>query len=129
VIVQRLFLLCSLLVAGCQRHGAEEDRLDPNQVELRGLLFAKNFPVILDLDQNQLIIKGQRFPGRPLAGTSPLAQGARYRGMSFECTSGDVFGKAAILILDDGRAAIDFDKVFVHGVRAHEYGIVSGEGK
>src|SRR5262249_20208354 len=74
---------------------------DPKQnaVEIKGLIFAKNAIVRLDLDRDTLVIDGEEFQGRRGTGKSPLFGEIQFNGVAFEREEGKVTGKAAILIL------------------------------
>jgi hypothetical protein len=98
-----------------------------NMVHIQGLLFAKDSNVTLDMDRDILAIDGQEFVGRPVSGNSPMFKGVPFAGVNFERLDGRIFGYASIIFTEDGRTAMDFDKVFVDGSRAREYGILSGD--
>ena len=96
-----------------------------DRIEIRGLHFAGEETVEVDLARNALRIGGEVFEGRVLSGSSPLFGNTPFEGVTFTRGRGRVYGKASILILADGRVALDFDKVFVNGRRAQEYGAVA----
>jgi hypothetical protein len=93
-------------------------------VIVEGLYFARNFEVKLDLARNALVLHDTLFLGRPLSGNSPMFGEMAFTGVVFEGDGGRIHGKASILVLADGRVALDFDKVFVDGRRSREYGAV-----
>jgi hypothetical protein len=95
---------------------------DPAVVELKGLLFARGISVKLDLNRDVLIVNGAEFKGTPISGKSPGFKNTAYKGVKFERGPGLATGRASILILDDQRVVMDFDKVIVNGARAREYG-------
>jgi hypothetical protein len=100
---------------------------DKNVVRLQGLHFASACEVRLDMDRDVLTIDGHEFAGRPVAGKSPMFQNIPFEGIAFERLEGSTAGWASIILLNDGRTAMDFDKVALNGVRAREYGILSPE--
>ena len=97
---------------------------EKNVVQIKGLAFADDATVTLDMDQDVLTIDGQEFTGKVIEATSPMFDNLPFQGVSFERADGLVYGKASIIFLDDGRAAMDFDKVYVDGKRAREYGAI-----
>lgn len=97
---------------------------DRNVVEIKGLHFAKKSIVTLDVDKDILEIDGHQFAGRVIESTSPMFDDLPFKGVSFERPDGAVCGRASIIFLEDGRVALDFHKVYVHGNRAGEYGAV-----
>lgn len=96
-----------------------------NAVKLGGLSFDGHL-AILHLDADTLTVGGEQFPGRVISGTSPMFEEMPYRGLRFEKSEGEMTGKVAILLLQDGRVVMDFDKMHVRGVRARTYGVLTG---
>lgn len=102
-------------------------RPDPNEnaVELGGLSFAGDLAA-LDLDADTLTIGGERFQGTVISGTSPMFERMAYQGLKFEKSDGEMTGRVTILLLQDGRVVMDFDKLYVRGMRARTYGVLTG---
>jgi hypothetical protein len=98
--------------------------IEQNVVQIKGLAFADDATVTLDMDQDVLAIDGHKFAGKAIEATSPMFDNLPFKGVSFERVDGPVYGKAAVIFLDDGRVAMDFDKVYVDGKRAREYGAI-----
>lgn len=98
-------------------------------VEIRGLLFAKDHSVKLDMDRDVLIVNGVEFIGSPLTGESPMFQNAPFRGVSFEKAGlALTMGSASILFMNDGRLVMDFHRVVLNGSKTGEYGVLYADG-
>lgn len=99
----------------------------PNRsiVEIKGLLFAANYSITLDMERDVLTVNGVDFKGRPVSGNSPMFNGTRFQGVVFEKHLGLTMGSASILVLEDGRLCLDFHKVIVNGLKAGEYGVLN----
>jgi hypothetical protein len=95
-------------------------------IELRGIRLGELRSVQLDLARGLLLIDGEPFVGRPIAGKSPIVRDAPFKGAVFERQDGSITGKAALLFLEDGRALLDFYKVWAKGQRG-AYGALSPE--
>ena len=92
-------------------------------IEIKGLFFAHDRSVCIDLAGKTLFVGDAAFVGSEIGGKSPMFQNTEFTGYSFK---NDEFGSAAILFLNDGRLVLDFHKTIVDGTRAQECGVLAG---